>query len=419
MDIKTAAFGNIPDVDIRSESKLLTGLKKAASICAMCLVSAVLMFVASKARGLSDVEIIRNVITVIIESGLIIFLWEDGLIRNTLSYGNEKHINRFFIIYMVSFVASLLFPLVNNLIWPYLSIFVLLSLFSNAMIGLCSGCALLNVTLLLCNGSYVQPFFIYLIAGTVAIVLFQHVGEKLQFGLPILISIMLLFVLLVAYHVLFLNQTFTIAMLTVPLVNVVITTLLLLVLLNAFSLLVIRGSNDMYMEINDPEFELLVKIKNKDKREYYKAVHTAYLADRIAADIGADRRATKACAYYHRVGILDGRPDDLEAAKPYFHRYQFPESAVALLEEYIKSGKTAPVSKEATIINLCEDLVNKLMTIFEKDKTAKIDSDRMIEEMIERRHVGGNFNHSDLSIAELNRVSKLLKKEKLYYDFLR
>ena len=59
------------------------------------------------------------------------------------------------------------------------------------------------------------------------------------------------------------------------------------------------------------------------------------------------------------------------------------------------------------------------MTIFEKDKTAKIDSDRMIEEMIERRHVGGNFNHSDLSIAELNRVSKLLKKEKLYYDFLR
>ena len=419
MDIKTAAFGNIPDVDIRSESKLLTGLKKAACICVMCLVSAVLMFAASKARGLSDVEIIRNVITVIIESGLIVFLWEDGLIRNTLSYGNEKHINRFFIIYMVSFVAALLFPLVNNLIWPYLSIFVLLSLFSNAMIGLCSGCALLNVTLLLCNGSYVQPFFIYLIAGTVAIVLFQHVGEKLQFGLPILISIMLLFVLLVAYHVLFLNQTFTIAMLTVPIVNVVITTLLLLVLLNAFSLLVIRGSNDMYMEINDPEFELLVKIKNKDKREYYKAVHTAYLADRIAADIGADRRATKACAYYHRVGMLDGRPDDLEAAKPYFHHYQFPESAVDLLEEYIKSGKTAPVSKEATIINLCEDLVNKLMTIFEKDKTAKIDSDRMIEEMIERRHVGGNFNHSDLSIAELNRVSKLLKKEQLYYDFLR
>jgi membrane-associated HD superfamily phosphohydrolase len=92
---------------------------------------------------------------------------------------------------------------------------------------------------------------------------------------------------------------------------------------------------------------------------------------------------------------------------------------VTLLEEYIKSGKKAPVSKEATIINLCEDLVNKLMAIFEKDKTAKIDSDRMIEEMIERRHISGSFNHSNLSIAELNRVSKLLKKEKLYYDFLR
>lgn len=419
MDIKTTGDENVSEADIRSESKLSKYIKSAVSIAAFCFASAFLMFGAGKAYSLSDEEIIRNVITVLIESGLIVFLWEDCLIRGSLVYGNEKHMNRFFIIYMVAFFAALLFPLVNNLIWPYLSIFVLMSLFSNSIIGICSGCALLNVTLLLCSESSVQPFFIYLIAGVVAIVLFQHVGDKLQFGLPIFISIMLLFVLLVSYHVLFLNQTFSLAMLTVPIVNVVISSLLLLVLLNAFSLLVIRGSNDMYMEINDPEFELLVKIKNKDKREYYRAVHTAYLADRIAADIGIDRRATKACAYYHRVGMLDGKPEDMEVSKPYYQRYQFPESAVSLLEEYIKYGKTAPVSKEATIINLCEDLVNKLMTIFEKDKTAKIDSDRMIEEMIERRHISGCFDHSDISIAELNRVSKLLKKEKLYYDFLR
>ena len=419
MDIKTTGDEKVSEVDIRSESKILKYLRNVASMITLCLASCFLMFAAGRAYSLPDEEIIRNVISVLVESGLIIFLWEDGLIRGSLVYGNEKHMNRFFVIYIIVFVTALLFPLVNNLIWPYLSIFVLLSLFSNALIGICSGCALLNVSLLLCHGSSVQPFFIYLIAGVVAIVLFQHVGEKLQFGLPILISIMLLFVLLVAYHVLFLNQTFSFPMLTVPLVNVVISSILLLVLLNAFSLLVIRGSNDMYMDINDPEFELLVKIKNKDKREYYRAIHTAYLADRIAADIGVNRRATKACAYYHRVGMLDGKPDDMEAAKPYFRRYQFPESAVTLLEEYIKSGKKAPVSKEATIINLCEDLVNKLMAIFEKDKTAKIDSDRMIEEMIERRHISGSFNHSNLSIAELNRVSKLLKKEKLYYDFLR
>lgn len=418
MDIKTTGDEKVSEADIRSESKLNKTIRNACSMIVLCLVSTFLMFAASKAYNLTNEEVIRNIITVLIETGLIVFLWEDGLIRGTLVYGNEKHMNRFFIIYVITFVFALLFPLVNNLIWPYLSIFVLLSLFSNSLIGLCGGCALLNVTLLLSSSS-VQPFFIYLIAGIVAIVLFQHVGEKLQFGLPIFISIMLLFVLLVAYHVLFLNQTFSLAMLTVPIANVVISTLLLLILLNAFSLLVIRGSNDMYMEINDPEFELLVKIKNKDKREYYRAVHTAYLADRIAADIGADRRATKACAYYHRVGMLDNKPEDIDAAMHYFHRYQFPESAISLLEEYINQGKTSPMSKEATIINLCEDLVNKLMAIFEKDKTAKIDSDRMIEEMIERRHISGSFNHSDLSIAELNRVSKLLKKEKLYYDFLR
>ena len=419
MDIRTSGDEKRYETDNQSDDKIIKNIRNIFSMVVLCFVSAFLMFAAGKAYSLTDGEIIRNEITVIIESGLIVFLWVDGLIRGSLVYGNEKHINRFFIIYMLSFVAAILFPLVNNLIWPYLSIFVLLSLFSNSLLGLCSGCALLNVTLLLCQGTAFQPFFIYLIAGVVAIVLFQHVGDKLQFGIPIFVSIMLLFVLLVAYHVLFLNQSFSFTMLTVPIVNVVISTLLLLVLLNAFSLLVIRGSNDMYMEINDPEFELLVKIKNKDKREYYRAVHTAYLADRIAADIGVDRRAVKACAYYHRIGMLEGKPDDIETARTYFERYQFPESASKLLEEYIRCGKNSPISKEATIINLCEDLVNKLMTIFEKDKTLKIDSDRMIEEMIERRHISGSFNQSDLSIAELDRVSKLLKKEKLYYDFLR
>ena len=120
MDIKTTGDEKFTEVDIRSESKILKYVRNVASMMVLCLASCFLMFAAGKAYSLTDEEIIRNVITVFVESGLIIFLWEDGLIRGSLVYGNEKHMNRFFIIYIVVFVTALLFPLINNLIWPYL-----------------------------------------------------------------------------------------------------------------------------------------------------------------------------------------------------------------------------------------------------------------------------------------------------------
>ena len=36
------------------------------------------------------------------------------------------------------------------------------------------------------------------------------------------------------------------------------------------------------MEINDPECPLLVQLKELSKEEYYHAIHTAYLGDKVA-----------------------------------------------------------------------------------------------------------------------------------------
>jgi membrane-associated HD superfamily phosphohydrolase len=204
-----------------------------------------------------------------------------------------------------------------------------------------------------------------------------------------------------------------------PAINVVISMLIMLVLLNYFSVYVVRGSSDMYMEINDPEFELLVKIKEKDRHEYYAAIHTAYLAERIGQELGLNRRMIKTCSYYHNVGILAGRPEDVETADRYYTDYNFPKEAVELLNEYIISGKNQPVSQEATIVSLCEELVRQIMDIFAKDSKARLDTDSLIDDILDKKTAYGVLHSSRLPVSDLYRIRKLLKKEKLYYDFLR
>ena len=54
-----------------------------------------------------------------------------------------------------------------------------------------------------------------------------------------------------------------------------------------------------------------------------------------------------------------------------------------------------------------------------KDKDSKIDYDELIDKIIQHKLDKKEFNRSKLSFSDLENLRKLLKKEKLYYDFLR
>jgi len=392
--------------------------KQISCIAVLFLESIICTCIFSKAYGFGIDEILRNVLTAILGTAVILFLWKDSCVRNLISKADRGFLNSFFIIYAGTFLAAMLFPLVNVMLWPYMPIFVLLSLFSNPLIGIFSASFIMQMSFLLTNTARYDAFFMYMIAGVVAIALFRNVGDKLQYGLPIAAALSVLFILLVGYYVLSLNASFSITLFIIPVINVIISTIILLILLSAYSLYVIRGGNDMYMDINDPEFELLVKLKEKDKREYYVAIHTAYLAERIAADIELNRRSIKSCSYYHNIGMI-AKENTLNSALDLYEEYKFPKEATELLLEYIKVGSSKPQSKEATVVNLCEDIVRNIMAIFAHDKTAKPDTDLLIDEMFEKKEMYGTLKNSDLTIAQLERVKVLLKKEKLYYDFLR
>ena len=370
--------------------------------------------------GKSYEAILRNTVVSMLATGTVLFMIRDAIGRGPegFSYDNYYRKSRFIVVFAGMVVLSCVLSLVPNEFWPYMSLFVILALFSNSEIGMIAGISFTTISVMLEeNGSYGE-LFMYVLAGAVAIALFRDLKETTAIGLPVFISLLMQAVLIIDYNVLFQNRTFSINILILPILNLMLNLIILLVFLNMFGVYVIRKSNDMYMEINDVAYPLLVKLKEKDKDEYFRAIHTGYLAERIALGLGFNDRAVKACAYYHRIGVLDGglKWADVEH---YYVDNNFPIEAVEFLHEYIEPPKGAVKSKEALAVQLSETVIASIMYLIKQNKDAKIDYDKLIDNLFDKKEAGGELKDYAVTFIEYDRMRAILKKEKLYYDFLR
>ncbi len=370
--------------------------------------------------GKSHEAILRNTIVSLVGAGTVIFMLIDaaGKGKEGFSYDNFYKRNRFFVIYMLMVVLSCLFSLVPNEFWPYMSLFVVMALFSNTQIGLVSGVFFVTLSVMLEETASVGELLMYVLAGVVALALFTDLGEETQVGLPVFISLLMQAVLLMAFNVLFQNRTLSINILILPILNLMLNLIILLIFLNMFGVYVIRKSNDMYMEINDVEYPLLVALKEKDKDEYFRAIHTGYLAERIALGLDFNARAVKACAYYHRIGLLDGslKWADVEH---FYTDNDFPIEAIEFLHEYIEPKKGVIKTKEALTVQLSETVIASIMYLIKQNKDAKIDYDKLIDGILDKKVSDGDLKDYAVTFRDFDKMRALLKKEKLYYDFLR
>ncbi|WP_024864659.1 hypothetical protein [Butyrivibrio sp. FCS014] len=386
----------------------------------MFVFTGLMVFGMSFAMGKSYEAILRNTIVSLVIAGTVIFMLLDAISRGreAMSYDNFYRKNRFGVVFMIMVILSCLFSLVPNAFWPYMSLFVILALFSNTEIGLASGIGFVIITVMLEENGDAGELFMYVVAGIVAVALFRDLKENTSIGLPVFISLLMQAVLLMAFNVLFQNRTFSINILILPVLNLMLNLIILLVFLNIFGVYVIRKSNDVYMDINDAEYPLLVSLKEKDKDEYFRAIHTAYLAERIAMGLGYNARAIKTCSYYHRIGILDGglKWADMEH---YYLENNFPEEAVEFLHEYLEPVKGKAKSREALAVQLSETVIASIMYLVRQNKEVKIDYDKLIDDLFDKKEKEGELKNYGVTFYEYDQMRKILKKEKLYYDFLR
>ena len=364
--------------------------------------------------------ILRNTIVSLIITGTTVFAHADALGkgREGLAYDNFDHRFRFLCVYAGMIVLASAFSLVPNLFWPYMSLFVILSLFSNTVTGIISGISLVAISVLLEESGNCQEFLMYVIAGMVAVSLFSDLKEDTDIRIPTAISLMIQAVLLMAFNILFQNRTLSFELFILPVINIMINLIILLIFLNMFGLHVIRKTNDRYMSINDTEYPLLVRLKEEKKEEYYRAIHTAYLAERIAIGLGLNLRAVKNCSYYHRIGTLEDK-NTWDEVKHFYEDEHFPFEAIEFLHEYIEPQKGAVRSTESLAVDISETFISALMDIFKEDKAAKVNYDQLIDSVLDKKISGKEILNYDISYIQYDQIRKILKKEKLYYDFLR
>ena len=373
--------------------------------------------VAAWLYGKDIYETVRIVLLIIIASGSIFFVIEISKTRQLLLYDNEENFHRFTWFYLFFLVASVALPLLPEGGWPYLVIFICLMLFSNQLIGMCAGSTLLLITIMLSGSEHTDIFVIYFLCGIVGGVLFSYLNESFKVGLPLLISLLMQFLGLCIHEILMVNDSLHIQMFIIPVGNILICLILLLIILRYFSFSVIYKTRDLYMDINDPECPLLVKLKEYSKEEYYHAIHTAYLCDRIAKKLGFDDAAAKAGGYHHKIGILKGE-NNWENTRQILEEYQYPETVNDILKEYLDKDERI-VLKETVVLLMADTVISSISYLFSKDSAAKIDYEKLIHAIFKKKTEGGLLNSSNISIGELEEMKKILTEEKLYYDFLR
>ncbi len=382
------------------------------------VLSGVCMVTASVLYDLDRLIVQRNLIVVLLGTGGLIFLLLDALRNHALPYGNEQHLRRFVLLDAVFVILSVLLPLIPYTVWPYLAIFVMLGLCSDVFIGLYAGSLLVMSSVLLGKESGNGEFFLYVLAGAVALALFRNLKENSAISGRLFVAVLMLVVLLTTFDVLFQNRRLAPGLFFLPGLNVIVSLILLLTFLNYFSTFVIRRTSEIYMEINDTEFELLVRMRDRSKDEYYRAIHTAYLAERAARALNLDDRAVKTCSYYHRYGAAMGQ-NHWEQVGPEFEAHHFPLEAQKLLQEYMEPAGGKIRSRETWVVSLCDTVVSSIMYIFREDPKAQVQYDELIDKIFARKQETGELAFCELSYADVSLMTRMLKKEKLYYDFLR
>lgn len=360
--------------------------------------------------------LMRNTVMVLAGSGIVIYAYLLSEEMDWFTYRNEGKYGKFAFVYLGSLVAAVFFPYLPVTGWPFLVLFILLGVFSNGITGIAAGsvCLLLAVNF---SGGDMSVFWLYFISGLAGILMFSNLNDEFLVGLPVIISLSVLILCLTANVILFSREQLSAEQFTIPALNMMTCCILLLIILKAFSSSVIHKDQEKYMEINDPECPLLVQLKNLSREEYYHAIHTAYLGDRIAKRLRLDDAAVKACGYYHRIGKLKGE-NTWENVSAICDEYHFPAKTKRILKEYV-DGSESVVSKETIIVLFADCIVSSILYLFEKDPKAQLDYKQLIDTVFKKKLETDELWGNEISLAQLHEMKEIFVEEKLYYDFLR
>lgn len=360
-------------------------------------------------------ERLTSFILLVIFSVTYLFQLLSGVDKNKFFLGRHAHASGFVIVYVLSLIycfgASFL-P-----IWAFvaLPIAVMLVVTGTPMLGFTAYVQLaLFYTIL--AGALPEMLYGYLAIGIIAVTVFGRVNDDESLVGPFALSHTYTLVVLAVVDSM-MHGKMTIIRLFTDVGNVAISAVLLSAIFYFWIRPILFREREQYQELNDPENELLVELKETSTSSYYHAVHTAYFCEKLALVIGADARLAKAGGYYHQIGKMRGK-ENLKNTLVIAQEYDFPAKLKQILTEY--GSKSSVIrSKEAALVLICDTMVATVTYLFDQDKNAQLDYAQIAELVIGRHLESKILDHSQLTLDEIRLIKKYFAEDTVYYDFLR
>lgn len=380
------------------------------------LVTLVVVTVSSFLYTKDAVQIIRNAVISCICLGTIIFLLAEARLNHSYQEDNEEHPLRFTVCFLVGAVMAVLLPILPTTGWPYVAVFITLTLFSNVLVGIVSSSYLLMVSILLSNSADINTFCLYFVSGIICSILFQKLDDDFKIGYPLLLSVMVIILCEVANAVLFINETLHWELLIIPAVNVVVSAILILIILKLYGQLIVFKFRERFLIINDTECPLMVELKEKQPDLYIHTVHVAYLSDKLATALDIDCQCVKTMSYYYKIGTLIGEANYENAVKM-IEDYEFPPVTYEYLNDVIEN-QLSPTTKESFVVLVAEMIISSIEYLIGKNPNKEIQYEQVINALLKKKIESAFPQKCGITYADVEIVKHVLLEEKLYYDFL-
>ena len=104
----------------------------------------------------------------------------EARIKHSYQEDNEEHPIRFAVCFLISALIAVLLPILPITGWPYVAVFIMLTLFSNPLVGIVSSSYLLMVSVLLSTNADINTFCLYFVSGIVCSILFQKLDDDFK-----------------------------------------------------------------------------------------------------------------------------------------------------------------------------------------------------------------------------------------------
>lgn len=346
---------------------------------------------------------VRNIVLCTSAAAATVFSFQAGRLSGSFFYDDGEYPQRFFFLYLCGILCALVFTVLPVTGWMFLFFFVALARVSDSVTGICGGTSLLVLTTVLCEQVSLSTFLVYLLSGMIGIALFAHQKGEFFTAVPLGLSLGCQLLLIFAGELLIQNRKLVFEDTLVPFANIVMNGILICIFLQYYINKVAKKTDNLYAALNNPEYAVMIQMRENSPEDYYCAIHTAYLVERITTDMGLDVRSAKCAAYY---GHLPA--EQLE-------RISFPEPVESLISE-VKGEGIALRKKEAVIVGICYTVIREIQRINRQNAGKKMDYGKLIHLMFEKRFHMEALAETDITLSNLRYIEKRLTEEQMYYE---